>query len=124
MKTKGYHILVVDDDPNVLWVTALALEGEGYRTTPALGGEAAIKALEQWNYDLVLTDLNMPGADGGDVLRKARQSHPLAPVIIMTGNPSQLDDEADFANTPDIVLRKPFNIVELLSSLEGCLCAS
>ena len=124
MKTKGYHILVVDDDPNVLLVTALALEGEGYRTTPALGGEAAIQALEQWNYDLVLTDLNMPGADGGDVLRKARQSHPLAPVIIMTGSPDQLDNESDFASTPDIVLRKPFNMVELLSSLEGCLCPS
>ena len=124
MKGKGYNILVVDDDPNVLWVTALALEGEGYCTTPALGGEAAIRALEKQNYDLVLTDLNMPGADGGDVLRKARQSHPLAPVIIMTGNPDQLDDESDFANTPDIVLKKPFNIVELLSSLEGCLSAS
>jgi len=39
MKGKGYNILVVDDDPNVLWVTALALEGEGYCTTPALAAK-------------------------------------------------------------------------------------
>jgi CheY-like chemotaxis protein len=124
MKTKSYNILVVDDDWGVLMMTAMALEMMGYRTTPALGGVAAVEAMNRSCYDAILTDLNMPGMDGTVVLREARERHPDAPVIIMTGNPTQARACSDTGNAPDVVLEKPFRLEELLSSLEGCLCPS
>ena len=122
MKANDYNILVVDDDWGVLMMTAMALEIQGYHTTPALGGEAAVEALDRKCYDAILTDLNMPGKDGTAVLRKARENQPHAPVIIMTGNPDQLAGHGAAPNGPDIVLPKPFSLEDLLNSLEGCLC--
>ncbi len=124
MKPSDYNILVVDDDPCVLKVTAVTLEREGYRITSALGGEAAMEALDMRRFDLVLTDLDMAVLNGGDVLKKARENQPQARVVIMTGSPGLVRSHCGSGNDPDVVLEKPFNILDLLSSLEVCLAPS
>jgi two-component system phosphate regulon sensor histidine kinase PhoR len=77
-------ILIVDDDQFTLGSMARALEGESYEVLTATSGSGAIKLLKQESFDLVLTDLKMPGVDGLEVLRQAREIAPQTVVVILT----------------------------------------
>src|SRR5438067_754409 len=78
-------ILVVDDEPTILLTLTAILEHEGYDVDSAPGGAEAISAIRQHHYDLVLTDLKMPGVDGLAVLEEVRKSSPHSVTIMMTG---------------------------------------
>src|SRR5438270_4479160 len=78
-------ILVVDDEPTILLTLTAILELEGYDADSASGGAEAISAIRQHHYDLVLTDLKMPGVDGLAVLEAVRKSSPHSVTIMMTG---------------------------------------
>ncbi|HEX2164646.1 MAG TPA: sigma-54 dependent transcriptional regulator [Thermoanaerobaculia bacterium] len=79
------HLLVVEDRDSLRRMLEKALAGEGYRVTAAADGVAAIARLEAEPFDLVLTDLKLPGADGLAVLAAARRAQPATPVLMMTG---------------------------------------
>ena len=64
------------------------LTAEGYEVTTAFDGRWAIDLLERERFDLILTDMVMPGRDGTDVLRAAKRIDPWYPVVVMTGYPS------------------------------------
>jgi len=64
-----HTVMVVDDDPDILDMTRLVLEGGGYRVLPAGSGAEALHTLEQSRPDLILLDINMPDMDGWQVLR-------------------------------------------------------
>ena len=83
---KKYEMLLVDDDPNILTVIACALEHRGYQVTTASSGEAAIEALRMKDFDLVITDLNMPETDGTGVVKKTKELNPDHGVMILTGS--------------------------------------
>ncbi len=78
------RILVVDDDESLRRVTEVQLEEEGYQVATAAGGEEALRLLEQGPYDLVISDLKMPGMGGVDLLREIRQRYPEVVVILLT----------------------------------------
>jgi len=78
-------ILVVDDDQFALRGIAKMLRGERYQVVTAASGSEAIDLLEQDSFDLILADLKMPGVDGLEVLRRAREIAPQAVVLILTG---------------------------------------
>ncbi|MGA9351584.1 MAG: HD domain-containing phosphohydrolase [Anaerolineae bacterium] len=84
MKSQS-KVLVVDDDQFALRSMARALGGESYEVVTAASGSEAIDLLKQDSFDLVLTDLKMPGVDGMEVLRQAREIAPQAVVLILTG---------------------------------------
>jgi two-component system response regulator PilR (NtrC family) len=78
-------ILVVDDEKDILRALEIVLSDEGYRVETADNGLEAIKKIRENDYDLVLTDLKMEeGADGFDVLKKAKEIHESLPVVLMT----------------------------------------
>ena len=79
------QILLVDDEAIALTNLTHVLQREGYEVTACRDGEAALAALKRAEFDLVLTDLKMPGVDGMEVLREVRASHPDVPVIMITG---------------------------------------
>jgi two-component system response regulator AtoC len=83
----GLEALVVDDEADVRELVAEYLRGRGLQTATAHDGRAAVAALERsgGRYTLVLTDINMPGADGLEVLRAARAANASAYVVIITG---------------------------------------
>ena len=93
------HILVIDDDPVNLLLTCQALTAEGYITTEADNGEAALLAFSARPYDLVLLDVIMPGLNGFEVCRKMRTltGGVDVPILIMTG----LDDDESIRNAYD-----------------------
>ncbi|MFB3815405.1 MAG: ATP-binding protein [Terriglobales bacterium] len=85
MQTPGPKILIVDDEPTVLLTVEAILQKEGYATVAVPTGAAAIEALRQQHFDLVLTDLKMPGVDGFGVLRHVRECSPDTVTVVMTG---------------------------------------
>ena len=79
------NVLIVDDDLFALRSMTKALEDESYQVTTAASGSKAIDMLKQDSFDLVLTDLKMPGMDGLEILRQSQEIAPQAVVLILTG---------------------------------------
>ncbi len=78
-------ILVVDDEANYLKVISASLGNDRYSVETARTGEEALEKFNGGSYDLVLTDIKMPGMDGETLLGKIREAKPSLPVILMTG---------------------------------------
>jgi CheY-like chemotaxis protein len=81
----GHEVLVVDDEPVVLTVLREALRRGGYQVTTAASAEEAIALFSRQSFDLVLTDKNLPGASGLEVLRAARKLTPPPAGVLITG---------------------------------------
>ena len=78
-------VLVVDDDPALLNSLTEILEGEGYEVTAAADGESGLRCLKEQAFDLVLSDLALPGLNGMELLKYLQQEKPAVPCIIITG---------------------------------------
>jgi two-component system response regulator AtoC len=78
------RLLIAEDDRKYVRILELLLDGEGYELTAASDGTRALAALGEGAFDVVLTDLQMPGADGLAVLRRAREVDPDVPVVVIT----------------------------------------
>ena len=78
-------ILVVDDERNVLVTVVAILQQEGYDVDAAPDGQSAIDLIRSQTYDLVMTDLKMPGIDGLGVLEEVRKTSPATVTLMMTG---------------------------------------
>ncbi|HZK13484.1 MAG TPA: response regulator, partial [Desulfobaccales bacterium] len=85
MKRDNASILVVDDDPALLTSLKEILEAEGYGVTTAADGESGLRCLKEQAFDLVLSDLALPGLDGMALLKYLGQEAPACPCIIITG---------------------------------------
>jgi DNA-binding NtrC family response regulator len=108
------RILVVEDKSSLRQMLRATLEGAGYEVETAAEGKAALRALQERRYLLVITDLRLPGADGMKVLRQARESDPDLPVLMMTGYGSvELAVEAMKEGAVDF-LTKPVDMDHLL----------
>ena len=84
MKTEPCRILLVEDDREMLELVREHLEGEGHTVTPAGLGAEAIARLKAETFDIVLTDLRLPDADGMEVLQVSREAQRDVPVILIT----------------------------------------
>jgi DNA-binding NtrC family response regulator len=77
-------ILIVEDDANFRRVLEFHLNEAGYRTTAAENGEKALELFSKHRYRIVVTDLNMPGIGGEEVLKQVKKASIETPVIIIT----------------------------------------
>jgi DNA-binding NtrC family response regulator len=118
VKKRGEHILVVDDERDVREGLGKLLELEGYDVTTAENGQVAIERAKTQRFDLVLTDLRMPGLDGVQTLTGLKQIHPGMPVIIVTAYVS--DETAARCEREGAYgyVMKPFDLDELLRIIE------
>ena len=83
------RVLVLDDEPGILRMFRTALANYGYVTEIVGDASAALDALERERFDVVVTDVHMPGCGGLEFLRNVRQRFDHLPVILMTGRPSR-----------------------------------
>jgi two-component system response regulator PilR (NtrC family) len=79
------RVLVVDDEPSVVDVFQEFLAAQGYEVTVVTSGEEAIRVAPQLRPDIVLTDINLPGVSGLEVMRHAKANDPEVAVIVVTG---------------------------------------
>ena len=82
------QLLLVDEEEKILTSYKILLEEEGINTFIANNGLDALKIMDEHPIDVVILDVKMPGLDGVEVLRKAKQKHPLVEVIMATGHAS------------------------------------
>jgi DNA-binding response OmpR family regulator len=109
-------VLVVDDEPQVVWMLRFSLEAEGYQTFSANDGRAALDELQAHRPQLMLLDVMMPVMDGWSVLEELR-ALPEAerPRVVVVSARSSLRDRAKAAELgADAFVSKPFNVDDLL----------
>lgn len=115
------RILIADDEPLYLRTTAELLRKSGYDCTCAMDGVAALQALERGTFDLILSDLNMPGNLKLELLQEGRRQWPDIPLIVITGAPSlPTAIESVRLGIADYLL-KPVKYDDLLSSVRRAL---
>lgn len=116
-------ILVVDDDPVIGKSFDRVLSGKGYAVINAESGEAAIGKLATEDYDLVVTDIRMPGMSGLDVAESVRAKQPWMPVLIITGYGSDESEARAKAAGVTEFLRKPLSPEMIESSIGAAFAA-
>ena len=109
-------ILLVDDEESIHLLYREELEEEGYEVHSALSGEEALEELGIIKPDLVILDINMPGMNGIDVLRRIKESNPSLPVILSSAYQEFKQDLASWASDDYIV--KSANLDELKASVK------
>ncbi len=85
METRRKRILVVDDSEEIRSLMAWLLAGEGYVVVEACDGEEALRRIQAEPFDVVVTDFQMPGLNGLEVMAHAREQDDRRPVIIVSG---------------------------------------
>jgi len=113
------RILLVDDHHVVRDMLVDLVGSLGYRADAAASGVEALALFDRGQYDVVLTDLMMPGMSGWEVLAALRQRDPQLPIIILTGTPAIGDPRA--AQTGVAVLRKPIDVTALEATIKRML---
>lgn len=107
------HILIVDDDPVIRTVTVEMLKRLNCRARAVDSGEAALAAIRDQNWNVILIDLAMPDMSGVQLYSAVRAACPSLPVVIMTGLTTSAPDALVADGSPTWLLYKPFSVGEL-----------
>ena len=115
-----YHILVVEDDPDINKLLCRVLSGAGYDCRPAYSGSEAALWAGQYDYDLVLLDLMLPGLTGEEFITQLRQRKTM-PIIVLSAK-AGLEDRVNVLKLgADDFIPKPFDNAEVLARVEAQL---
>ncbi len=112
--------LVIDDESSIRHLLSEVLDSLGFHVDAAADGRAGLALYEERIYELVVTDLNMPGLSGWEVVEGVRRRGPAAGLIMVTGSAENLDRERARAQAL-VLLQKPFRIEELRNAIEEAL---
>lgn len=115
------RILVVDDQDSMRVLLRDMIEVIGYDVVLAEGGEQALSILEGSRFDLVLSDLNMPGMDGTALLRAAKAKYPEVPVVIITGYGTFHTEKRVMKEGADGYISKPCTLSKIEKTLSSIL---
>ncbi|MBI3416003.1 MAG: sigma-54-dependent Fis family transcriptional regulator [Verrucomicrobia bacterium] len=112
------RILIVDDDPGHRSLLDSFLKSQGFATVVVDSGEAALATLRAEKFVLMISDVRMPGISGLETLRRARQEHPVLPVLLVTAFADIRDAVAAMCDGAVNYLSKPIDLDELLASVQ------
>jgi len=107
------RILVIDDEEGVREVVATLLRRDGNEVVLAANGWDGLARIREMRFDLILTDLGMPGLSGWDVARLVKDTSPTTPVALVTGWSEQLDPDEARRRQVDFLVAKPFTRKQL-----------
>ena len=119
-RLSGVRALVADDEPSVRATVRRLLERRGATVTLASDGTEAEARLRAEPFDLVVTDVAMPGADGYEVLARVRELQPSARVVLMSGYTEKLRGTGS-EHEPDAFLEKPFTAKAMDTTVDEVL---
>ena len=115
------NVLLIDDDPSLLDMLAMAFEDAGHAVSTALDGEDGLRALQGRQTDLVVSDVNMPRLDGFALCRELRARGELVPVILLTSRQDEIDEALGLSLGADDYVIKPFSPRVLLARVAAVL---
>ena len=114
------RVLVVDDEPDLLYAIKLYLEDEGYTVFTAVNGDEALDLLKERIPDVVVLDVMMPDVDGFETLKQMRDVSTV-PVIMLTARGEENDKVRGLGLGADDYVTKPFSQRELLSRIQAAI---
>ena len=115
------HLLIVEDEAPLREAIAEQLADRGYRVEQAESGEVAIAKLADFAFDIIITDLRLPGVDGSAVVEAAVERYPHIIAIVVTGYGTVKDAVEAIKRGASDFVNKPFQIDELLHVLDSAL---
>lgn len=111
------RVLYVDDDPNVRALMGKFLESLGCEVQVVWSGKDAVMFVQRRDYDLVISDLEMPEMDGRELAKVVKEWNPDCPVVLLTGSRAQFDLKSDKRNGVDAIIHKPASLETLRGEL-------
>ena len=114
-------ILLVEDEENLQEALKLNLELEGYEVTAVDNGTAALKAVKNEYFDLIILDIMLPEMDGFSLCRILRQEGSTIPILMLTAKDEEIDKVLGLEIGADDYLTKPFSPRELVARVRAIL---
>lgn len=121
MSAESKKIVIVEDEPSLVFTLQDTLENEGYNVFVAEKGDKAIDIVKKENPDLMILDLMLPGMSGYDVCQKVRGMNYTFPIIILTARDQEIDKVTGLNIGADDYMTKPFGVKELLARIQARL---
>jgi len=115
------RILVVEDEEKVSRFIVRGLLAERFAVDAAKDGNAGLELATQYQYDLIILDLMLPGMNGTEILRRVRRNNPNVPVLVLTAQDALSSKVLNFEAGADDYLTKPFAFTELLLRVKALL---
>lgn len=118
-------LLIVEDDDSVRSLAVRALQWAGHEVDSAADGAAGLSCIHaaEGRYDLVVSDIRMPGMSGVDMARAAGLAFPKIRILLITGYADQMDDLAALGPVVCDVLQKPFSLHDIRDRVDQALGA-
>ncbi len=112
------HLLYVEDDESLSFVTRDNLELQGYRVTYCADGASAMEQIKEGNFDLCILDVMLPDVDGFTIAQEIRKTNIEVPIIFLTARSLKEDKIQGLKLGADDYMTKPFSIEELLLKIQ------
>ncbi len=112
-------VLLVDDEEELVFTLAERLKIRGVDAQAVTSGKAALEAIEQRSFDVILLDVKMPGLGGLDVMKRIKARNRKVQVILITGHGSAEDGTQGMQSGAFDYVMKPININDLLTKLQA-----
>ncbi len=116
-------VLVVDDDEQIRDVLSDMLNINGHKTVTCADGYAALEAIDKERFDMLITDLGMPGMSGLDLAGEVHEKHPKMPIAMITGWGTQLNKEEVALKGIQAILPKPFHLKDIKQLVDDLVTA-
>ncbi len=121
MLDKKNKILVVEDEPSLIFTLRDTLENEGFNVFVSEDGDSAVDMVKEHQPDLMILDIMLPGKSGYDICQEVRELKYTFPIIMLTAKDQEPDKVKGLTLGADDYLTKPFGVKELLARIEARL---
>jgi DNA-binding response OmpR family regulator len=121
MLQKEKRILIIEDEPSLIFTLRDTLENEGYHVTVSDNGADGLAIIQRSQPDLLLLDLMLPGMSGYEICKKIRELKFTFPIIMLTARDQEIDKVTGLNLGADDYITKPFGVKELLARIQARL---
>tara|TARA_B100000963_G_C22607075_1_gene663074 strand:- start:960 stop:1664 length:705 start_codon:yes stop_codon:yes gene_type:complete len=121
MSNKKIRILLIEDEPSLIFTLRDTLENEGYIVIVCEDGEEAVGLAQENKPDIIILDIMLPGKNGYEICQELRALKFTIPIIILTAKDQELDKVKGLDIGADDYITKPFGVKELLARIQARL---
>ena len=121
MSNKEIRILLIEDEPSLIFTLRDTLENEGYTVIVCEDGEEAVGLAQENKPDIIILDIMLPGKNGYEICQELRALKFTIPIIILTAKNQELDKVKGLDIGADDYITKPFGVKELLARIQARL---